>query len=91
MREGRLKDGYSSLSPPLESLVHELALAGRVDAPETALAGFLLRPRHLHEVPVQGQVVTDRVLGSRGQKMVSKSIEGYKVGRGSYTAKQELY
>ena len=46
-----------------EGLLDQLALGGGVDPPEGALARLLLRPRHLDEVAVQGQVVADRVLG----------------------------
>lgn len=45
-----------------EGLFYQLALRGRVDPPEGALAWLLLRASYFDEVPVQGQVVSDRVL-----------------------------
>ena len=50
-----------------EGLLYQLALGGRVDPPEGALARLLLGAGHLDEVAVQGQVVADGVLGTRRQ------------------------
>lgn len=45
-----------------ESLFYQLALGCGVDPPEGAFARLLLRAGHFDEVPVQGQVMADRVL-----------------------------
>lgn len=45
-----------------EGLFYQLALRGGVDPPERAFARLLLRAGHFDEIPVQGQVVADRVL-----------------------------
>lgn len=58
-----------------EGLLDELALRGRVYPPEGAFARLLLRPRHLDEVPVQRQVVTDRVLRRRERKFSIEDLE----------------
>lgn len=50
-----------------EGLFYQLALGGGVDPPEWAFARLFLRAGHFDEVPVQGQVVADRVL--RQQQM----------------------
>lgn len=45
-----------------KGLLNELTLRGRVYPPKGTFPRLLLRPRHLDEVPVQRQVVADRVL-----------------------------
>lgn len=45
-----------------EGLFYQLALRGGVDPPKGAFAWLLLRAGHFDKVPVQGQVVADRVL-----------------------------
>lgn len=54
--------GHSSGPALPEGLFYQLALGRRVDPPEGAFAWLLLRAGHFDEVPVQGQVVADRVL-----------------------------
>lgn len=57
-----------------EGLFYQLALRGRVDPPEGALAWLLLRASHFDEVPVQGQVVSDRVLQHQQIHMSLKAV-----------------
>lgn len=62
-RSHRGPEAGHSPGPALpEGLFYQLALRGGVDPPEGAFARLLLRAGHFDEVPVQGQVVADRVL-----------------------------
>ena len=54
--------GHSPLSPSPEGLLHQLGLTPGVYPPEASLPRLLLRPRDLHEVAVEAEVVADRVL-----------------------------
>lgn len=56
------KAGHSSGPPLPKSLIYEFALGGGVYPPERALPWLFLRTGHFDEVPVQRQVVTNRVL-----------------------------
>lgn len=59
---GGSEAGAASRPPLPEGLLDELGLRRGVDPPEGTFARLLLRPGHLEEVAVQGQVVTDGVL-----------------------------
>lgn len=57
-----------------ERLLDQLGFRRRVYPPEGAFARLLLRPRHLDEVAVERQVVTDRVLQ---ENETQKGIYGF--------------
>ena len=73
-----------------EGLLDELALRGRVYPPEGAFARLLLRPRHLDEVTVQRQVVTDRVLQQKKKKKEKRFVSQVLQAFSSRAAPQEL-
>lgn len=65
--ERRPEAGHASLPPLPEGLLHQFALGGGVHAPKAAFARLVLGASHFQEVAVQGQVVSDRVLGGGGR------------------------
>lgn len=54
----------ASLSPLAEALIDQFVFAHWIDAPEAALARFILRTRDFDKITVQAQVVTNAVLPS---------------------------
>lgn len=61
--ERRPEAGHAPLPPLPEGLLHQLPLGGGVDAPKAPFAWLVLGASHFQEVAVQGQVVSDGVLG----------------------------
>lgn len=57
--ERRPEAGHPPLPPFPEGLLHQLALRGRVHAPEAALPWLVLRAGHFQKVAVERQVVSD--------------------------------
>lgn len=53
---------HTALSSAAEGLLDELGFRLRVYPPERPFAGLLLRARHFYKVPVQREVMPDRVL-----------------------------
>lgn len=49
----------TSLSPLAEALIDQFVFAHWIDAPEAALARFVLRTRDFDKITVQAQVVTN--------------------------------